>query len=68
MTDRKTGIVKWFNLQKGFGFITPDAGGPDVFVNHTAIPEGTKLYENQRVSYDEVPGPKGPNAEKVTAQ
>lgn len=49
-----TGTVKWFNTQKGFGFIVPDAGGADVFVHITAVEQaGLKtLNENQKVSYD----------------
>lgn len=61
-----TGIVKWFNEVKGFGFITQD-GGSDVFVHYTAIKqEGFKtLEEGQRVEFDVVEGPKGPQAANV---
>ena len=62
------GKVKWFNEQKGFGFIEKDGGG-DVFVHHSAIQgSGFKtLAEGQRVSFDVVQGPKGPAAENVKA-
>ncbi|GAA2617784.1 MULTISPECIES: cold-shock protein [Streptomyces] len=62
-----TGIVKWFNSEKGFGFIQQDNGGPDVFVHFSAIETtGFKsLEENARVEYDVTQGPKGPQAERV---
>ncbi len=61
------GTVKWFNDSKGFGFITPDDGGKDVFVHHSAIQgSGFKtLAEGQKVSYELQQGPKGPSAANV---
>jgi CspA family cold shock protein len=63
-----TGTVKWFNDDKGFGFITPDEGDKDLFVHHTAISgEGFKsLTEGAKVSYETESGPKGPSAVQVT--
>ncbi|RCW40944.1 putative cold-shock DNA-binding protein [Halopolyspora algeriensis] len=63
------GTVKWFNSEKGFGFIAPDAGGPDVFVHYSAIDgRGFRtLEENQQVTYDVTQGPKGAQAELVRA-
>ncbi|HJU88472.1 MAG TPA: cold shock domain-containing protein [Gemmatimonadaceae bacterium] len=65
---RTTGTVKWFNDQKGFGFITRADGEKDCFVHHSAIQgEGYKsLAEGDRVEFDVVPGQKGPAAENVT--
>jgi CspA family cold shock protein len=64
-----TGTVKWFNDAKGFGFITQDNGGEDVFCHHTAISmEGFRtLAEGQRVEFDIVRGPKGLQAANVRA-
>ena len=65
---RETGTVKWFNPEKGFGFITRDNGEKDVFVHHSAINgSGRKtLLEGQRVTMEVTQGPKGPQAENVT--
>ncbi len=62
-----SGTVKWFNDAKGFGFITQDNGGPDVFCHHSAImTEGFRtLAEGQRVEFDVKKGPKGLQAENV---
>jgi CspA family cold shock protein len=62
-----TGIVKWFNAEKGFGFITPDEGGPDIFVHHSALQNGNlrTLDEKTRVKFDIAQGPKGPLATNV---
>ena len=62
-----TGTVKWFNDAKGFGFITPDGGGKDLFVHFSAIQgNGFKtLAENQKVQFEAADGPKGPQATNV---
>ena len=61
------GTVKWFNAEKGYGFISTDNGGGDVFVHFSAIvADGYRsLEENQRVEFDIVQGAKGPQADKV---
>ena len=61
------GVVKWFNTEKGFGFIAQDGGGPDVFVHYSAIAATgyRSLEENQRVEFEITQGSKGPQAENV---
>jgi len=65
----ETGTVKWFNETKGFGFITPDTGGKDLFAHFKEIQaEGFKvLTENQRVQFEVVQGQKGPQASRIKA-
>ena len=61
------GTVKWFNSTKGYGFVTPDDGSPDVFVHYSSI-DGSgyrELAEGERVSFDATVGDKGPQATKV---
>jgi cold shock protein len=67
MNERKRGVVKWFNDQKGYGFITPEAGGKDVFVHHSAIMAAgfRSLAEGDRVEFSIQQGPKGPSAANV---
>ena len=61
------GTVKWFNSEKGFGFIAPDEGGADVFAHYTAIQSNgyRSLEENQRVEFEIAQGPKGLQAENI---
>ncbi|MEY9988163.1 CspA family cold shock protein [Streptomyces sp. V4I8] len=63
-----TGTVKWFNAEKGFGFIDQDGDGPDVFVHFSAIQSTggyRSLDENQKVEFEITQGPKGPQADNV---
>ena len=62
-----TGTVKWFNDAKGFGFITPDEGGDDLFAHFSAIVAGgyKSLKENDRVTFDVIDGPKGKHASNI---
>lgn len=68
MADELTGVVKWFSNQKGYGFITPDNGGKDVFVHHSAITgEGYKtLAEGQKVKFQISQTEKGDQASNVS--
>jgi CspA family cold shock protein len=65
--DMASGTVKWFNGDKGFGFIAQDGGGADVFAHFTAISASgfRNLEENQRVEFDITQGPKGPQAANI---
>src|SRR5213078_3908504 len=68
VSSMATGTVKWFNADKGYGFITPEDGGEDLFVHHSAIVgEGYKtLAENAKVQFEPEQGQKGPQATNVT--
>ena len=67
VTQMAQGTVKWFNAEKGFGFIAQDGGGPDVFVHYSAIQTNgyRTLDEAQRVEFEVTQGPKGPQADAV---
>ncbi len=69
MSSRQTGTVKWFNDEKGYGFITPEFGSDDLFVHFRAIQgNGFKsLKEGQKVTFIAAQGPKGMQAEEVVA-
>ena len=67
-TQRLTGTIKWYNRKKGFGFVTPDAGGEDIFVHRSALPQKhqSHLEENDRIAFYVEHQPKGPSAAEVT--
>ncbi|CAX58473.1 MULTISPECIES: RNA chaperone/antiterminator CspA [Erwiniaceae] len=69
MSNKMTGLVKWFNAEKGFGFISPTDGSKDVFVHFSAIQNGgfKTLEEGQKVEFSIENGQKGPAAANVTA-
>lgn len=66
---KATGTVKWFNDAKGFGFVTPDDGGEDLFAHFSSIqmPGFKTLKEGQKVAYEVIQGPKGKQALNITA-
>jgi len=68
--DREQGTVKWFNVSKGFGFITPDEGGNDVFVHITAVKDSgmADLRDGQRVSFETEPDKRGKGPKAVNLQ
>ncbi len=70
MAEQMTGTVKWFNSEKGFGFIQPEDGSKDLFVHYRQVNSNgygrVELNENQRVSFNVGQGQKGPQAENVT--
>ena len=67
MSDLVEGTVKWFNAEKGYGFITPDGGGQDLFVHFSAIQSSgyRSLDEGQTVTFEVTQGQKGPQADQV---
>jgi CspA family cold shock protein len=69
LMEMATGTVKWFNDAKGFGFITPDGGGEDLFAHFSAInmPGFKTLKEGQKVSFEVTQGPKGKQASNIQA-
>ncbi|MBG6243810.1 cold-shock protein [Candidatus Symbiopectobacterium sp. 'North America'] len=69
MSNKMTGLVKWFNAEKGFGFIFPTDGSKDVFVHFSAIQSNTfrTLDEGQKIEFSIENGPKGPAAANVVA-
>lgn len=60
------GVVKWFNADKGFGFIAPESGSKDLFVHISNVNGGGALQEGERVTFDEQEGRKGPEAGNVS--
>ncbi|MEE2050168.1 cold-shock protein [Nocardiopsis tropica] len=70
MSERQTGTVKWFSEEKGYGFVTPDSGDPDLFVHFRAIESSgfKSLNDGQKVSFEAVQGQKGMQADKVRVE
>lgn len=68
MSNRQKGTVKWFNDEKGFGYITPQGGGDDLFVHSKAIDEHETLKEGQTVSFVAEKGQKGMQAAEVRVE
>jgi cold shock protein len=62
---RATGVIKWFNMKKGFGFIIPDEGGDDIFVHQSGLQPGLVVKEGDKVEFDVQSGPKGNHAVNV---